>query len=231
MPSRKRLAVYGYTITNIPEILTFASTKSKPVVKARQPEIMRALALLFALQFLHAEMLQESSDGADSSLWDLSTGSGEAGTPLFSIDSGDYTSPDSVVLDDSNFLQSSASVDPLTDIFLAESAGDDPAAMNECSPPDNWLSRRMRPRGAFCTNNEQGPDPQVNTNPSLAGLDSTQRILDPDNRRQCAYKFETLCCEGPVYPTYVVDCVRCKLPPPRCNACHFLFLSDSIAVP
>lgn len=86
-------------------------------------------------------------------------------------------------------------------------------ALDQCSSSrdDALPSKKLRTRGgAFCINTDGDSSP-VNQNPSLAGLDSSKSIIDPENRRQCAYKYTTVCCEGPFFlPEQACDCHPCK---------------------
>lgn len=174
---------------------------------------MFGFTVLLILRFLHAQLLQRNADDTDSGLWNLATTSLDADSSFF--DDEEVALQNGIGLTDSSPLQPSSLValdDDSPAMFMAES---DPytTSLDECSSPyGSYPSRRLRTRGALCTSDEIPSDetPQVNTNPFLLGLDASRTNLDPDNRRQCAYKFETLCCEGPVYGVYVADCVRCR---------------------
>lgn len=163
------------------------------------------LCFLFFQQF-HAEFLPSSPDGTDSIFGDSPNNPLEA---IASVSDG-YRSPNSNNLDDPIFIQSFSSTnadDYLASVNPVESDHLD-VSMDQCSSADDsWLSGKLRARGAFCTNGDSSP---VNQNPSLAGLDASERVTDPENRRQCDAKLETLCCEGPLFPPYVFDCERCK---------------------
>jgi hypothetical protein len=50
---------------------------------------------------------------------------------------------------------------------------------------------------------------EVNNSPSLASLDASESIIDPDKRRQCNSKFKTLCCDGGTTLLYVIGCYEC----------------------
>lgn len=169
---------------------------------------MHGLAVLLVLPFLHAEFLQSRLDGADSGLWDLATSPLDADNSL--SDAEEFPSQNAIGLDDSTFPTPSSlmAVDVDSPAIFSES---DPntISMDQCSSPDGILHRKkLRTRGALCTNHES---PRFNQNPSLAGLDASETIIDPDNRRQCDYQFVTLCCLGPpISPGLVTNCYNCK---------------------
>lgn len=173
---------------------------------------MYRLALLIALPFLHAGLLQSSENGADPGLWDLAISSADAGGSI--IDAENLPSQNAIGPDDSFFPEPSW-MTAMDDDAFALFGESDPytISMDQCSSSSRVgtsLDRRLRIRGAFCTDDSNGAD-NVNTNPSLAGLDATERIIDPDNRRQCERKYVTLCCEGPVYSRQLVaDCYYCR---------------------
>lgn len=193
-----------------------------------------AILLLSILPFLHAQFLQPNPDDTDSSLWSSATTTTttttafdlDAGSSLFDDEDEELTLQKGIGLDD--YIHIPPPFQPLSlvagndnspakAIFTAETSTDpSTTSLDECPLlyGSSFPSRRLRTReGAFCTSDDGTSDNgiQVNDNPSLAGLDASERVIDPENRRQCAYKFETLCCEGPVYGDEVADCVRCKL--------------------
>ena len=64
-------------------------------------------------------------------------------------------------------------------------------------------------------------------------LDASGTIIDPDNRRQCAYQYETVCCEGPfILPARAYDCHPCELPDPMRSIpilCHAFALPFNVS--
>ena len=171
---------------------------------------MQRLAVLLFMPFIYAEYLSTNVDGGDSGLWDLSVGPPDAGDPVF--DTEEFQN--AIGLDDSISFQPASlmAVDDDSSAMFSES---DPyiISMDQCSSSadDILPSKRLRTRGgAFCTNTDD-ESARVNQNPFLAGLDASERIIDPENRRQCAYKYETVCCEGPFFlPDRALDCHPCE---------------------
>ena len=163
------------------------------------------------MQFLYAHYLPQTVGGADSDLWDSAISRLDADNPVF--DSEEFQN--AIGLDDSISFQPASlmAVDDDSSDMFSES---DPyvISMDQCSSSANddiMPSKRLRARGgAFCTNRGDGGAP-VNQNPFLAGLDAAERAVDVTNRRQCAYQYQTVCCEGPFFlPLRALDCHPCE---------------------
>ena len=174
---------------------------------------MHAFTLLLILPFLRAEYLQNNIDSADSGLWDLTISPLEASNSI--SDGEEFPFQNVIGLDDFPLMagddDSSAMFGEIDPYTIAMDQCSSSSSFSSFSPDGIFPGRRLRTRGeAFCTDSGNGEQP-VNPNPSLAGLDSSESIIDPDNRRQCDDKFVTLCCESPLMTSaYVEDCHYCE---------------------
>lgn len=193
---------------------------------------MHTSIILIVLPFLHSHFLQSNAYSVDPSLWDYAIPPLEAGNPVSDTDI--FSSPNAIGGDDSDFLKSSSLMTMDDDSSAIFSDGDPyTISMDQCSsssPSSSSLDgtplrKRLRTRGAFCadTGNVIGSG-RVNQNPFLEGFDATESVIDPNNKRQCEFRYETLCCEGPeVPPDMVADCYRCELRIPRNQPPSFIF--------
>lgn len=177
--------------------------------------------LVLVLPLLHAEFFLSDGVGVDADVWDSTISAVGTGSPL--PDSEETATQNAIGLpigdiglqslplnlDESifpeDFLMKDMKDDPLN-VFTPQSELDY-LFMDQCSQPGNVAGRKVRPREVFCTN---GKPPEVNNNPSLAGLDASESIIDPDNRRQCDFRYKTLCCDGGSTGVYMLGCFECK---------------------
>lgn len=192
------------------------SSTPKPAPLVHNFESMHILIFLLTLQVLYGHTAPNTVDDADTEFWDMTISQLDADNLLSSAE--EVPSQGAIGLNDA-FSSMPSSLIAMEDDSSTMFGESDPSTISldpSCSSSttkdqEAMLSNKLRTRrGAFCTNTDN-EDSGVNQNPFLAGFDTSWTIIDPDNRRQCAYTYETVCCEGPFFlPERAYDCDPCK---------------------